>query len=388
MRILFITHEDLGEQGGPRVHAQALVAGLIRAGNSVSVAAPMSQAWRAPGNTVNLNQTSYRSRWVLVSCWHLALTFLNMIRFLRRNHKEFDIIYCRDHFAGVIASLFLVRSHCKIIREVNGYPAEEGQSAEKSLISRFFSKIVGWADGYSFHHSDFTIFVAPALQKKFLERFGEPSSRYAVERNGVDLERFSESAKLRDLRTEWQAEHKMIIMLVASLTYRNNIETLLQAAQILNLQSMHFLVVIVGNGPKYDSLLELTAALNLNDCVRFTGSVDIEMSPHLLYNADICVACHRAGALGSALKTNEYLAAGKAIIQSAIEDTEYLEEFKIGLRYTPSDASDLASKIRQLSNPTLRAQLGRNARNYAVQNLSWHCITERIGSHCEKLMQR
>lgn len=139
--------------------------------------------------------------------------------------------------------------------------------------------------------------------------------------------------------------------------------------------------VFIGDGPELPRVREAAAGL---DRVVFTGAVPHDVMPACLAACDIGVApfdigAHAPLALGfywSPLKIFEYMAAGLPVVAPAVGRIPALVRHEQqGLLYDPAARSALATAIEHLTDATLRAQLGRSARERAVHDYSWsaHC---------------
>ena len=86
---------------------------------------------------------------------------------------------------------------------------------------------------------------------------------------------------------------------------------------------------------------------------------------------------------GSPTKLFEYMAMGKAIAASALDQiAEVLEHGRTALLVAPGDSVELAAAIRRLAgDPPLRAELGRNARAAALARHTWRQNAARV-LHC------
>ena len=83
---------------------------------------------------------------------------------------------------------------------------------------------------------------------------------------------------------------------------------------------------------------------------------------------------------GSPTKLFEYMAMGRAISASALEQMDdLLEDGVSALKTRPGDAADLARALERLVDDAgLRACLGRSARALAVERHTWRAHTGRI----------
>jgi glycosyltransferase involved in cell wall biosynthesis len=142
--------------------------------------------------------------------------------------------------------------------------------------------------------------------------------------------------------------------------------------------------VFVGDGPELARVRE--AARSVKHVV-FTGAVPHHEVPGYLVSADIGaapfdLAAHRPLSLDfywSPLKIFEYMASGLPVAAPAIDRLSTLVQHeREGLLYAPETPGALAVTLERLTDPELRARLGRAARERAVREYSWK-------SHCRAL---
>jgi glycosyltransferase involved in cell wall biosynthesis len=121
---------------------------------------------------------------------------------------------------------------------------------------------------------------------------------------------------------------------------------------------------------------------------RLLGTQPYERMPEIVAAADIGVAPYdtsrlaqlRLGFFWSPLKIFEYMASGLPTLTiPRFPLTEIVREGEEGLFFREADAQDLSRAILSLAeDPSLRARLGRSARERVVALYSWE-------RHCEKL---
>jgi glycosyltransferase involved in cell wall biosynthesis len=167
---------------------------------------------------------------------------------------------------------------------------------------------------------------------------------------------------------------------VGTLKPWHGVETLLDAFAALHARRPDTRLLIVGDGPRRETLA--ATARPLGGAVHLTGAVDPDRIPALLTSLDIAAAPYPA--LGtfyfSPLKLFEYMAAGRAIVASRIGQIEsVLSCGSTGLLVPPGDAGALAAALEQLVlDPPARAVLGAAARRAAVERHTWHAVARRI----------
>ena len=140
--------------------------------------------------------------------------------------------------------------------------------------------------------------------------------------------------------------------------------------------------VLIGDGPE---LPRSRAEAAGTDGIIFTGAVPHDVMPAQLAAADVGVApfdlaAHAPLALGffwSPLKVFEYMASGLPVVAPAVDRIPSLVRDNLeGLLYSPPGHVALADALALLSDPALRARMGRAARARAVAEFSWsaHCL--------------
>lgn len=102
----------------------------------------------------------------------------------------------------------------------------------------------------------------------------------------------------------------------------------------------------------------------------------------MLTSMDVAVAPYPAldDFYFSPLKIFEYMAAGRAIVASAIGQIgDLITDGITGLLYPPGDTAALSAALQRLADdPVLRVQLGKAARQAVVQNHTWDGVAGRI----------
>ena len=116
-----------------------------------------------------------------------------------------------------------------------------------------------------------------------------------------------------------------------------------------------------------------------------TGAIAHADVPEMLSIADIAVVpsapvSASRGGTGAPLKLFEYMAAGKPIVATALNQAaEVIQDGHNGLLVEAGDVHGFADAILTLLNdPVKRVRLGQNARQQAVEQYSWDEYTRRL----------
>ena len=116
-----------------------------------------------------------------------------------------------------------------------------------------------------------------------------------------------------------------------------------------------------------------------------TGKIAHSEVPEMLSIADVAVVPSApltagVGGTGTPLKLFEYMAAGKAIVATALNQAaEVIQHGHNGLLVEPGDVNAFAeATLKLIDNPKERHRLGQNVREQAVKQYSWEHYTRRL----------
>jgi glycosyltransferase involved in cell wall biosynthesis len=177
------------------------------------------------------------------------------------------------------------------------------------------------------------------------------------------------------------------ICFVGTFSYWYGIPVLQQAIAELadSGQTGNLRFILVGDGPLNHDMRQALKKYVTEGIVIFTGAMPHDSVIAHLDASDILVSPHLPMPdgrpfFGSPTKLFEYMAMGKAIVASN------LDQLALVLRHnhsawlvTPGNASELAAGIALLSNdPRLRERLGANAQAAAVAEHTWQHNAARV----------
>jgi len=140
--------------------------------------------------------------------------------------------------------------------------------------------------------------------------------------------------------------------------------------------------LFVGAGSERRHIDVLAADPRYRERIVIAGRVPYDEVPGYLAACDILAAPHAAapGFIGSPVKLFEYLAMGKAIVTTDLEQLgEVVQNEHNGLTVPPGDAEALARAIVRLADDEdLRLRLGAAARHDAETLYTWRGNAERV----------
>lgn len=213
-------------------------------------------------------------------------------------------------------------------------------------ISRWIYRQVDyqWVSSYSF--------------KSYLAHFTE------MEKDTIHIPQYAED---QFLLTKKQAEKEFICMFAGNMGKAQSIDTILNAAKILENQS-DIQFVLVGNGSDFDRLQGLSTNMKLAN-VRFAGSYPLEKMPSFYQTADIFLVTlfdDPVVSLTLPSKIQTYMAAGRPLVGAVSGETAFVIRDSNGGKCVDSgDSQGLAENILYYFNNRDQVDIdGENARKY------------------------
>lgn len=323
----------------------------------------------------------------------LVSSALTTVARLRRLHRDrpLDVLYVREDITGLASLVWARLAGIPAALEVNGAIREEvllvnpkppgwrglGWQAKLAIQVALL-----WA-GYRF--ADRVIVVTRGLRDYLVARYRVRPDKVGVFGNGANTELFAprDAAECRQrLGLELSARY---IGFQGNLAPWQGVDDLVQAFARLAAEHHDLRLLVVGDGVEAAKLRDLARSLGVAELVRFTGRVPYEQVARYIGACDVCAApiarIPRNRLTGtSALKLSEYLACGRPVVVSRLDDTRYIVENDVGRLFEGGDREDLAARLDELLNlpsPDLAA-MGRRARELGVERYSWNATVAGI----------
>lgn len=236
--------------------------------------------------------------------------------------------------------------------------------------------------------ADLVVVVSEPLRDELAGRGVDPA-RILVNPNGVDPDVYRPDADGSAVRERLGLSGATVLGFIGTFGAWHGAEKLAEAFALLlsrrpDLRGSARLLFI-GDGLRREAAEDVLRAAGLRELAVFTGTVPQAEGPAHLAACDVLVAPHVPNAdgsrfFGSPTKLFEYMAMGRAIAASALDQMDaVLEDGATALKAAPGDAGDLSRALEALCvDPELRRRLGAAARERAVERHSWRSHTERI----------
>ena len=173
-----------------------------------------------------------------------------------------------------------------------------------------------------------------------------------------------------------------VIGFVGTLKPWHGLPALAEAFAQLHLRVSEARLLIVGDGPERETLVNVLKERGLLNAVHFAGAVDPEEIPGWLASMHVAVAPYPAleNFYFSPLKMFEYLAAGLPTVASRVgQITELLRDGETALLVPPGDAKALGEALSRLrADEGLRVRLGNTGRAWVKRHHTWDAAVARL----------
>ena len=375
----------LDAPGGALTHVTGFLSGLAQEGARVEVFSGQPLDTACDVCTISGSRHLHLLREAAALSYNIQ--FIIAVRKLLARKRP-RLLYQRHGkflFAGALLSRLM---GIPLVLEYNG---SEDWMAKYWDPTRF-SAWLRLCEKISLKAASLIVVVSNPLKQQLME-VGVSTERILVNPNAVDPEWFHPAcggAKLRrDLGIRAQ---DLVVCFLGTFSYWHGVAVLEQAIRSLLDKTKNAgraqKFLLIGDGPLAPQLRSELEPYTRDGSVIFTGAIPHQAVRAYLDAADILVSPHvpMPGGrpfFGSPTKLFEYMAMGKAIAASALDQiADVLEHGRTALLVKPGDPGELAESIQRLAaDAQLRAELGRNARETALARHTWRRNARRVLAH-------
>ena len=365
---------SIGSGGGAISHIRGFLYGLENAGISCRVFTGTALAQDVFGNELVAAESRPNFFW---GAMMLSYNFAFVRGVQTYLGSDVPGAFYQRHFAFSIAGALLSRRlKVPLILEYNGSEVWIANHWDPNPLRSW----IRLCEAVALRSATRIVVVSNALRDDLIKR-GIQADRVRVNPNAVDADFFCPGHGNGRARRELGVKSdEVLIGFVGSFSLWHGIEVLQHAIVSLlgSEQPCRLRFILVGDGLLHGEMRSALAAYEKNGAVIFTGLVPRGRVAEYLDAADILVSPHipmpdGSRFFGSPTKLFEYMAMGKGIVASRLEQlAEVLEHDNTAWLVKPGDPEELAEGILQLAlDPEKRKALGSAARRAAVERHSW-----------------
>jgi glycosyltransferase involved in cell wall biosynthesis len=306
------------------------------------------------------------------------LTVRRKLRTLVARHGP-GLIYQRHSLFSFAGGEAARKFHLPLILEANASEVW----VKKKWSRLFFEHLATRCELLALRSATKVAVISKRVAEQF-QPYGISGDRMLLNPNGVDPEEFHPDIDGTFVRERYSLGNRVVVGFIGTFTGWHGVETLFDAASLVCERDSSISFLFIGDGDLKSMLEKRVGAFT--DRMIFTGLIPHPEAPRYLAACDILVSPHKGfddgtAFFGSPTKLFEYMAMGKAIIASRLEQiAEVIHDGENGLHMEPGNTAQLAELILKLAgNENLRQQLGARARLDVVAHYTWDKNVERIG---------
>lgn len=392
MNCLYIKTRPFSEDffGGVRAHTVGIVNGFLDAGIDVTVLCECK-----------ISDIRAEQKCVF-SCKNIIdynrEIYVKTKEFLSTNDNRYDFIYSRFSPSVTAPAKLATEFGIPHITEYNSSTLtawkevrlpeilKNGSLLKKLAavcLSPFRCTAIDIREKYILHHSKYIVTVSDVLQTELEDR-GIDRTKILVCPNGVDPKVFSfNKDKRRLVRSHLDiADDQVLVGFSGTYGKWHGIPVLSEAITKLK-DNKHIKFLLIGSGMMHyiiqNEQKDNTQVFSLSK-VPFCEMPDYLSACDILMITNEWKPSDKKPFFGSPTKLFEYMATGRAIIASKLDQIDdILTDNETCIFFEPGNAQLLAQAIQQLSNaPELRDKLGTNAYKQVVQKFTWQQNCKRI----------
>ena len=238
--------------------------------------------------------------------------------------------------------------------------------------------------------TDALIVVSEQARDRAVGKLGFPADRIRVVHTAIDLDRFDPARGLGDLRSELAiAPDAFVVGIVARVQWRRRFGIFLKAVERARHKLPGLKVLIVGRGTNMKPIaVDPVGRMGLGDTVVFPGYQTGDDFVRVVASMDVKVFLV-PGTDGSCRAVREAMAMGVPVVAARRGMLpELVADGERGLLIDDTPAN-LAEAILALArDPERRAQMGRAARQYALEEFSLERQADTVGGFYDEILER
>ncbi len=284
-------------------------------------------------------------------------------------------------FTAIAAWIVSVLKHIPFVFELRDlWP--EAIKAVGAIKSDLLLAVLETIEMFLYHRAAQIICVTKSFKTQLVER-GVESSKIHVVKNGVDLNRFKPIAKDKELTQELKLGNSFVVGYVGTHGLAHRLETILEAARIVENRKADIKFLFVGDGAEKAKLKEMAQDLKLANVI-FVDSVNKGEVTRYWSLLDAAIIHLKHVPLFENVipsKLFEAMAMGVPVLHGVKGDSaQIVEDFGCGILFEPENATDLAQhvlalrdapeKLKQLSEAGIAAAQKNDRRVRASQMLT------------------
>jgi len=303
--------------------------------------------------------------------------FFNLFYGLRLVKKyKIDFIICQWTIPSGFIGL--------LIKKIAKRPVIVSAQGAEFYLSK--NRIFGFFLKYVLRNIDLLIPVSHHM-KKLAYNYSQKIKWIEVLPNAVDIDKFTPISKNKFQFSGFDPKCKKILT-VRRLVPEKRIDLLIKSFYKLLNYNLNLQLIIAGDGPEREKLINLAKKFDISEKVLFLGFVSHDKLNSLYNVADAYVLTSEQE--GLSLSLLEALATSIPVISTNIVgNPEVIIHNETGLLFDPGNEDQLTKNLKYLlDNPDKAKLLGKNARKYIISNYSTDKVIRKLRSLFTQILNK
>jgi glycosyltransferase involved in cell wall biosynthesis len=300
------------------------------------------------------------------------------------NLKGFDLIHERYNLLALGGAWASQKLGIPFVLEVNADLLE--QRKFKGIPERGLRRLFAlWTTRLCFKTAAKIICISTDLKDHLHRQWNIEDHKLAVLPCAADVDAFRLNHRAERVRRGLGLTTEPVIMWVGGFYPWHDLDLLIESFTRVLQKQPKARLVLVGEGQTRSVVAQKIMRNGLRHAVIMTGAIAHTKVPEMVSIAEVAVVPAAPvpasrGGTGTPLKLFEYMAAGKAIVATALNQaTEVIQDGHNGLLVEAGDVNGFAEAMLALLDDSVkRGRLGQNARQHAVEQYSWEKYTKRL----------
>ncbi|MCK8827691.1 glycosyltransferase family 4 protein [Natroniella acetigena] len=295
--------------------------------------------------------------------------------------KKVDVVYATSPqlLVGLSGYILSILKRAKFVLEIRDLWVDFAIHLNQ-ITNKFMIKAARFLENFLYNRAKKIIVVTNGF-KKHLVSAGINSKKIEVVTNGMDENLFKPGDKDNWVRDKYNLKDKFVVMYAGNIGTAQGLEVVINAAKRTR-ENSDIIYTIIGAGVEEEKLKSLAQEYEL-DNVKFIGSQPKEKIVDFLSAADtllISLCDLPLFDITIPSKVFDYMAMGKSILIGVKgEARKIIEKAEAGVYFQPENDEELTEGLFKLyEDEELRAKMGDNAREYAVNNFSRFKLAEKL----------
>jgi len=322
----------------------------------------------------------------LLRFWTISLWYVFLVLWILKGaqKKKYEIViamYHSNHLAT--ASAYIVSRILKlplIVKEHDLIPEFEDPKILRRLLTRFLMAV-----NLPIIKRSEVVLVLGNDRKEMVHKFyGIVEKKLVLFPNGVDPHNFTSNSN-RNFLSEilgLELEDCRILLYVGALTKNRGLENLVIAMPLILEKHPQTKLIVVGEGPERERLINLATQQKVNGNIKFIGNIEHCTIPNLISSADVTIGPLISSIPNSTsfpIKVLEYMACGKPVVGSfgGVSNDLIINGYN-GILVREGDTLELAAAIFKLFNDAFAKEIGQNARKHVENFHDWNNLILRL----------